>query len=264
MAKKNNLMPLNTDEWLFGKLRLYPAEMRLSYLNMLCFMWDCVERGVMLKGSKVPYTKSEILQLQAIESTDEFWLDILVDEGFIGIRKSDGAYFSPQIVRAEEISVKRAEAGRKGGNATKLRAVPVVEKKPLDQEIEKPAEPVVEAPSAESLLPTDEAPPELTPAQKAKADKKKKYNYAEFVTLTRDEYSKLCEEYGEDPTKAMIDILNNYKGSVGKRYKSDYLTIRGWVKDKYFENNTRYGNKNNGGASTASQSTSQQSYFDTL
>lgn len=28
----------------------------------------------------------------------------------------------------------------------------------------------------------------------------------------------------------MIDILNNYKGSKGKKYKSDYLTIRGWVK----------------------------------
>ena len=36
--------------------------------------------------------------------------------------------------------------------------------------------------------------------------------------------------------KEMIDMLNNYKGAKGKKYKSDYFTIRGWVKDKYYEN----------------------------
>ena len=34
----------------------------------------------------------------------------------------------------------------------------------------------------------------------------------------------------------MIDMLNNYTGAKGKKYKSDYFTIRGWVKDKYYEN----------------------------
>ena len=39
-------------------------------------------------------------------------------------------------------------------------------------------------------------------------------NYADYVTLTRDEYAKLCTEYGEEAAKAMIDILNNYKGCL--------------------------------------------------
>lgn len=79
-------------------------------------------------------------------------------------------------------------------------------------------------------------PPPLSPEQQKKVEKAKKYKYAEYVTLTRDEYTKLCVEYTEDAAKEMIDILNNYKGSKGKKYKSDYLTIRGWVKDKYYDN----------------------------
>ena len=62
----------------------------------------------------------------------------------------------------------------------------------------------------------------------------------------------------------MIDILNNYKGSKGKRYKSDYLTIRGWVKDKYYEDLQRYGSKINGGATEPPKSPSESSYSSTL
>lgn len=67
-------------------------------------------------------------------------------------------------------------------------------------------------------------------------EKAKKYKYAEYVTLTRDEYTKLCVEYTEEGAKEMIDMLNNYKGAKGKKYKSDYFTIRGWVKERYYEN----------------------------
>ncbi len=70
--------------------------------------------------------------------------------------------------------------------------------------------------------------------------------------------------YGEDPTKAMIDILNNYKGSKGRKYKSDYLTIRGWVKDKYYEDLQRYGTKINGGAVEPPKQTVISGYHDTL
>ena len=62
----------------------------------------------------------------------------------------------------------------------------------------------------------------------------------------------------------MIDILNNYKGSKGRKYKSDYLTIRGWVKDKYYEDLQKYGNKINGGAVTNAESSDSPAYRDTL
>ncbi|SHK45968.1 phage replisome organizer N-terminal domain-containing protein [Tepidibacter formicigenes] len=67
---------------------------------------------------------------------------------------------------------------------------------------------------------------------KEKENKKKKIKYAEFVSMTEDEYNKLIEKHGEESTKKMIEILDNYKGSKGKKYKSDYRAILSWVVDK--------------------------------
>jgi len=60
-----------------------------------------------------------------------------------------------------------------------------------------------------------------------------KENYSDFVSMLPVEYEKLKSEFGEDATKKMIDILNNYKGAKGVKYKSDYLAIRNWVVDRY-------------------------------
>jgi len=62
--------------------------------------------------------------------------------------------------------------------------------------------------------------------------KEKKNKYSDFVTMTEIEYQKLIYQHGEQNTKIFIEILNNYKGSTGKKYKSDYLTILNWVIDK--------------------------------
>lgn len=59
-----------------------------------------------------------------------------------------------------------------------------------------------------------------------------KKKYAEFVFLFQEEYDKLVSEHTESNAKIFIDILNNYKGSNGKKYKSDYLAILNWVIDK--------------------------------
>jgi hypothetical protein len=59
-----------------------------------------------------------------------------------------------------------------------------------------------------------------------KNDKKNKY--AEFVSMTLEEFEKLKEEFGEQGATDRIDKLNLYKGSTGKKYKSDYLTILNW------------------------------------
>lgn len=66
-----------------------------------------------------------------------------------------------------------------------------------------------------------------------KNDKNVKKNiYAEFVSMTEEEHNKLVAEYGEETTKQMIETLDNYKGSKGKKYKSDYRAILTWVRDK--------------------------------
>ena len=56
-----------------------------------------------------------------------------------------------------------------------------------------------------------------------------KKKYAEAVTMTEEEYQKLTEQHTTTFVEKCIEVLNNYKLSSGKRYKSDYHTILNWV-----------------------------------
>jgi len=66
-----------------------------------------------------------------------------------------------------------------------------------------------------------------------KNNNKEKKSYSDFVSMLPEEYENLCTKYTEAGAKRMIEILSNYKGSSGKKYKSDYLTILNWVVDRY-------------------------------
>ena len=87
---------------------------------------------------------------------------------------------------------------------------------------------------------------------KAKDKAKEKESYAPFVFLTTDEFSKLVEKFGNDKVvKSAIEILNNYKASNGKKYKSDYHALIGWVYDKIQKENPQpvlFENSGMGGA----------------
>lgn len=77
-------------------------------------------------------------------------------------------------------------------------------------------------------------PVELPPKRKEEKrreekGKEEKRAREEFVFLSDREYENLIAEYGENDTKQMIEILNNYKGSTGKTYKSDFMAIKNWV-----------------------------------
>lgn len=240
MARKRQipLMPFDTLAWLsMPGVRGLSPEIRSLWMDLLCLMWGSVERGVLLKPNGDLYSRSEINRLLAVN--DDGVIETLIDAGLCAWRE-DGALFSRQIIRGEEIRAKRREAGLKGGNATKAKVFsvepPKVEEKKKEAEIvEAPILPIVTDP------PQDDTPPPLTEKEKAAAEKKKKYKYSDFVTLTHDEYAKLVAEHGEDAVKGMIEILNNWKGSKGKKTKSDYFTIRKWVIDAYYEQQQRNG-----------------------
>lgn len=60
--------------------------------------------------------------------------------------------------------------------------------------------------------------------------------YADDVSLTEAEYHALIIKLGsKQAADECIEILSNYKGATGKRYKSDYKAILNWVIDKYRE-----------------------------
>jgi hypothetical protein len=54
--------------------------------------------------------------------------------------------------------------------------------------------------------------------------------YGEFVKMTQAQYDSLGEKLGVKVRDELIEDLNNYIGSKGKRYKSHYHTLLQWAK----------------------------------
>ena len=67
-----------------------------------------------------------------------------------------------------------------------------------------------------------------TPANEPSSKKPTKKKYEDYVSMTEEEHQKLIEQFGEKGTQDRIENLNLYKGSTGKKYRSDYLTILNW------------------------------------
>lgn len=250
IKRTKSQMPIDTGEWLDSpRINNLSYDLRGIWLTILCYMWESPTRGIMAKANGKPYTQDQIIRLLDI---DPLALSILLENGLLA-RNDKGAYYSPDMVHRERVSKARRTAGRKGGE--------VMKDKILNPKIEETPPTIVEPPPTPAATPqkpalfkedeVPETPPELSPEQKAKAEKKKKYKYAEFVTLTKDEYAKLCTEHTEEAVRRMIEILDNYKGQSGKRYKSDYRAILNWVVDRYNDEQLRYGIRPTTNATTA-------------
>ena len=63
-----------------------------------------------------------------------------------------------------------------------------------------------------------------------KKEKNNKKKFLDFVLLTEEEHTKLVNQFWMNTTNQLIDKLNNYLGSTGKRYKSHYFTILSWAR----------------------------------
>ena len=48
-----------------------------------------------------------------------------------------------------------------------------------------------------------------------------KIKFGDFVSMTEAQFQKLVVDYGEPFAKKCVEILDNYKGSSGKKYKDD-------------------------------------------
>lgn len=137
----------------------------------------------------------------------------------------------------EEVVERRREAGRRGGLTTQSKQDEANSSKAKQNQANLSKVKQSEANSSHNDNVNDN-----DIYLKEKTKKEKKQNYAENVTLTQSEYEKLCETYTEQAAKRMIEILDNYKGQDGKRYKSDYRAILNWVVGRYNEEIGKYGN----------------------
>jgi len=66
-----------------------------------------------------------------------------------------------------------------------------------------------------------------------------KISLAEFVSMTEQEHKKLIDQHGQQTTQELINILDNYKGSSGQKYESDYRAILSWVVKRHKEDQQR-------------------------
>ena len=120
---------------------------------------------------------------------------------------------------------KQRENGAKGGRPKKTVGF-----------IENPKNPPVSAKTQKSQdkdKDKDNTPTLLT--ESIPPTRSKKLKFAEFVSMTQAEFDSLVAKYGNTTTNELVQILDNYKGSTGKAYKSDYRAILGWVTDKWRE-----------------------------
>ena len=52
------------------------------------------------------------------------------------------------------------------------------------------------------------------------------------MSLLQSEYDALCQEYRKERADKMIEVLNWYKESTGREYRSDYAAIKSWAADR--------------------------------
>lgn len=74
------------------------------------------------------------------------------------------------------------------------------------------------------------------PETETETETEHKLIYADDVTLFKSEYEKLIADHGAEKTIWMINKLSSYKGSKGKKYKSDYKAILTWVIEEAAKN----------------------------
>jgi hypothetical protein len=171
-----------------------------------------------------------------------------IEPDISGITKAMFILIKPVL----DTSKKRAKAGELGGSSKANNKQ--TESKSEAKRKQTPSKPKADSKQTESDISDDkeididedidnDVDEDNTPLPPASGGRKKsgkpktppKTQYAEFVSMTNDEHSSLVTELGEQGARRCIEILDNYKGSSGKTYKSDYRAILNWVIKRYEE-----------------------------
>lgn len=115
-------------------------------------------------------------------------------------------------------------------NTSSANILPVVveEKKELDKEnIEREKENKIKEKEKEHKENEQETKEQFHPNQKLE--------YAKGIRLTVKEFDKLVEAYGEQDTRGIIDWFSLYKADKGYKNKSDYMAVKRWVAEAYYQ-----------------------------
>ena len=194
-------------------------------------------------------TFSEELALEIDEDPKNVEVTLLFLEkyGFIE-RVEENEYSLPQAresLGSETASAIRVRRHREKEKSLQCNAPVTIGNTEIEKEIDIEKE-------LEIDIPPKSPKRKLTKSKRLETPTVQKHQYAEFVAMTNDEYQSLVdnERLGtQTAVNRCIEILDNYKGANGKKYKSDYRAILTWVIDRYEEEQRKLGPKSPNGGS---------------
>lgn len=198
MAKNFPYFKFTATEWLTGDIVFESLELQGLFINVCAVYWQ--RDGKLTIEDLIKRYKNESLINQLIDKY------IWSNNGNILIK-----FLDEQLIEANHISKINSENGKKGAEAKRNKATV---KRPLND--------------SKAILSKEEK--ELN---KNNNNNKNKNKIREYVFLSQSELDKLYSEFSEHEVNWMLDKLNDYKASTGKKYKCDYSAINVWVKDAF-------------------------------
>lgn len=202
-------MPVYIGDYLSDTMHL-TVEQHGAYFLLLMAYWK--NRGALLES-----------RLKTIVNINEDSWTVL--EEFFDTTSCPGKWKHNRIEKELELSARikevRSEAGKTGGgnpNFQKGKQNPYYTDKQKDKQTDKQT-------NKQKINPSPSPSPSPLKI-------KNKDIYLDCVSLSKDEYQKLIDKEGEFIVTRAIEILNNYKMSSGKKYKSDYHTMLNWVLER--------------------------------
>lgn len=214
------------EEVLGSKLRGFRKKVKCSEaeaLGILTYMWLWARKNTDITGllgntdkadiaSMIKPVLSDKLNADAVTNAlvDCGWLDEVGSELYVHDWQEWQSYWYTYLDKREKDKErKRRERERARQN-----------------DEQKPDAPKNEADTIGDQKPNEEGKKEKKPKKPPKT------MYADDVAMYPEEREKLVEQYGDEFTMKLIDELNNYKLSTGKRYKDDYRAILSWVVER--------------------------------
>jgi hypothetical protein len=196
MAKNFPYFKFTATEWLTGDIVYESLELQGLFINVCALYWQ--RDGKLTIEDLIRRYKNQSLINELIDRY------IWNEQGNILIK-----FLDEQLIEANHISKVNSENGKKGAEAKRNKANA---KRPLND--------------SKAILSKEEKEEEIN-------KNKNKNKIKEFVFLSESEINKLNEEFASHEVEWILNKLNDYKASTGKKYKSDYAAINMWVKDAF-------------------------------
>jgi hypothetical protein len=188
--RKLEWFKFNPSDWMMGRISKMPIEVQGAYIRLCCIYWN-KECNLSVKDA----------QLELLDVPEAY--DKLVEYSIIKVDdKICIDFLDEQYAIIMDQKAVLSEAGKRGAKA-----------------------------KAKKRVGKGKAKGRLKVAS-ADKDKDKEYIYREIehLSITHDEYNRLCEEWHQADVDNVLDSIANYAGI--DKYKSLNLTARNWLKDK--------------------------------